>query len=104
MISQSERDRVEYEVRLKRQRDAESHDKLMFEYGEEKGFERGLEQGRTVGLEQGRLVGELIGRIRFCQEMLGESISVDAELNSLSLEQLRQFADNCQSGLRNRNP
>ncbi|MFM7919493.1 MAG: hypothetical protein ACKPJJ_04660, partial [Planctomycetaceae bacterium] len=74
----------------------------LFEQGVERGLERGLEQGLERGLEQGLgrgleqglglgiEKGVVVGRIRTLQEVVGQTVTAQADLLSRSLEELQQ--------------
>ncbi|MFM7830490.1 MAG: hypothetical protein ACKPJD_01810, partial [Planctomycetaceae bacterium] len=64
------------------------------ERGLEQGLGRGLEQGLGRGLEQGLGLGiekgVVVGRIRTLQEVVGQTVTAQADLLSRSLEELQQ--------------
>jgi len=64
--------------------------------GREEGREEGLAEGRQKGIEQ----GEMIGRIRFAQEMLGQPVSDRSELALLEKEKLAQLDEQLQADVR----
>jgi hypothetical protein len=115
VVSQSELDRHRYEDRLKAERDAaslryaaEHAHEHGFEEGREKGHEQGraeglqegrqagLQEGRQEGIQEGRQVGlqqgQLAGRIRLCQQMLGQPQLSDDDVLRFSIEQLTELA------------
>lgn len=76
MISKTPEDYQYYEDRLKFLRDEQGKLLAAQQEGEQVGFARGREEGREEGMEQGKLAGQ----IQTLQELLGDEISVDAEL------------------------
>ncbi len=56
--------------------------------GREEGRKEGRQEGRQEGLQEGRQEGILAGKIQTLQELLGEPISTDIELERLDIEAL----------------
>jgi len=90
VISQTERDRAEYEQRMKRQRDLINRDQLLVEGGIERGLSQGLKQG------------EIIGRIHQLEDLLGLPETPAEELTLLPMDALKQHAETLAAELRKR--
>jgi flagellar biosynthesis/type III secretory pathway protein FliH len=96
MISRSPEDYSYYEDRLKFLRDEE--DKLFT--AREEGWHEGRQEGRQEGLEKGKIAG----RVQTLQELLGDTVMGDQELEALDLPKLISLAEQLQQRLRNRDP
>jgi flagellar biosynthesis/type III secretory pathway protein FliH len=96
MISKSPEDYSYYEDRLKFLRDEEN--KLFT--ARKEGWQEGLEgqEGRQEGLEKGKLAG----RVQTLQELLGDTVMSDKELEALELPGLISLAGQLQQRLRYR--
>lgn len=90
-ISAKTEDRVMYDQREKAQRD--------YEWA----ISGAREEGREEGLEEGLERGELRGKIHLLQEMLGDSVTSNEELDSQPLRELSAMISQLQSRLRSRN-
>jgi flagellar biosynthesis/type III secretory pathway protein FliH len=88
MVSQSEMECERYRARLKAQWDANSLLRVVREAREE-----ALKEGLKKGHEEGRQQGRLIGQIFVCQRMLKQPPTSIEELQALSLEALKKFAE-----------
>jgi flagellar biosynthesis/type III secretory pathway protein FliH len=90
MISKSPEDYSYYEDRLKFLRDEENK---LFTARKE-----GWQEGRQEGLEKGKLAG----RVQTLQELLGDTVMSDKELEALELPGLISLAGQLQQRLRYR--
>lgn len=93
MIQRDPNERRLYQARLKAERDAASNLSDAFQKGERK------------GLAEGKLEGQIESErrfIRMLQELLVLPLSSDAELDKLSLEELKELTAHLQSRLRQR--
>ncbi len=70
--------------------------------GREEGREVGREEGREEGIEEGLKKGKLAGKIQMLQELLGESVTTDQELQHDDLETLSNRLADLQQRLRER--
>jgi predicted transposase/invertase (TIGR01784 family) len=98
MISQTEEERVRYELRMKALRDLRDN----LESAELRGLETGRQQGREEGRQEGRQEGRLEGTIQTLQELLGEPVTNSDELAKRDPKQLAELAGTLQTRLRTR--
>jgi predicted transposase/invertase (TIGR01784 family) len=94
MLTKDEVLRERYEARQMAIRDAISQ----LEEAREDGLEKGLEKGRQEGLER----GALLERVRFSQQILNRPVTPAEELQALSIEQIRELADQLKSAVLDR--
>ncbi len=94
MISKNPEDRQFYEARLKFLRD---------QHSQIEAAKQAVQDAREEGREEGLQRGELRGKIHILQEMLGDPVSANLELNSRPLSELNTLIAQLQSRLRNRN-
>lgn len=95
MLTQDRIQREIYEAREKARRDAEEW-RLALQQAQERGregFSRGRAEGRAEGRTEGRTEGVWLGRIRAYEELLHRPPRPDAELATMSAEDLRQLAE-----------
>ena len=102
VLTEDQIQREIYEAREKTRRDATSW-RLARERAQEQlqqaqeraeeGFSKGLAAGRTEGWTEGREEGVWLGRIRAYEEFLHRAPRQDAELSTMSSDELRQLAD-----------
>ena len=84
MIANTPEQQLQYEARLKAQRDEAA--RLMF--SREEGREQGREQGRDEGIAIGLTSGRLLGQIALLRKILGEEPISDSELKTWPDERL----------------
>lgn len=65
--------------------------------------DRLLREGREEGREEGCAVGKIYGKIQIIQELLGDDVSVDEQLEPLNEEELSKMLEDLRSRLRARN-
>ena len=92
MISKSPEDFQYYEDRLKFLRDERGKLLAAEKDGEQRGLLKGREEGKSA----------VVATIRMLQELLGDSLTPDVELNAQSLDALTTLAYNLQKRLRDR--
>jgi predicted transposase/invertase (TIGR01784 family) len=102
MISKSPEDYSYYEDRLKFLRDEE--DKLFTarKEGWQEGRQEGRQEGELIGIHKGLEKGKLAGSIQTLQELLGDAVMSDLELEALDLQQLTSMVVQLQQRLRTR--
>lgn len=93
MLTEDRMKREIYEAREKARRDAEDW-RSALERAEQR-LQDSFAEGRQTGLAEG-----LIGQIRLCEELLGRPPRAEAELAAMSVEGLRQLADQLHAELR----
>jgi flagellar biosynthesis/type III secretory pathway protein FliH len=94
MLTKDEVLRERYEARQMAIRDAISQ----LEEAREDGLEKGRQEGRQEGLER----GVLMERVRFSQQILNRPVTPEEELQTLSIEQMRELAEQLKSAVLNR--
>ncbi len=107
MLTQDGMQREIYEAREKARRDAEDWRSALqraresaqegYAKGREEGREEGHEEGRQEGRQEGRLegreLGMWIGRIRSYEELLKRPPKPDAELASMTVDEMSELAE-----------
>jgi flagellar biosynthesis/type III secretory pathway protein FliH len=96
MISKNPEDLQFYEARLKFLRDQQAQ----IEAAKQEGREEGREKGREEGREEGHEKGIIAGKIQLLQELLGDGVSVKAELLVQSLPELESRRSELQQRVR----
>ena len=107
MIHQSPEELIEYNARLKAQRDDRARLLYAQQQGIEQGREEGREQGREVGREQGREEGRKQGReegrvtgeIRLLQKLLLLPVWTDSQFAACTVQELSQVSADLQHRL-----
>ena len=107
VLTQDRIQREIYEAREKARRDAASWTRAFQRLQEQaeraqEQAERAQEQAEqslSKGLLEGRAQGEFLGRIRVCEELLHRTPRPDAELAAMSVDELRQLAEELRSEL-----
>ncbi|MFN9296023.1 MAG: hypothetical protein ACK6EB_48765, partial [Planctomyces sp.] len=112
MIAQSPEELIEYNARLKAQRDDRA--RLLYaqqqgieqgreegreqgrEEGREQGREEGREQGREEGREQGREEGRVKGEILLLQKLLLLPVWTDSQFAACTMQELSQISADLQ--------
>jgi predicted transposase/invertase (TIGR01784 family) len=115
MIAQSPEELIEYNARLKAQRDDRA--RLLYaqqqgieqgreegreqgrEEGREQGREEGREQGREEGREQGREEGRVKGEILLLQKLLLLPVWTDSQFAACTMQELSQISADLQHRL-----
>ena len=88
MIHQSPEELIEYNARLKAQRD----DRARLLYAQQQGIEQGREEGREQGREEGRVTGE----IRLLQKLLLLPVWTDSQFAACTMQELSQVSADLQ--------
>lgn len=100
MIAQSPEELIEYNARLKAQRDEFARLLCAQQQGLDIGRSEGIELGRTEGLQLGRAEGiqrgMLTGQIILLQKLLQLPVSADHQFAACTLQELEQLAANLQ--------
>ena len=91
MISKTPEQQMQYDARLKFQRDEAAR----LEYARDEGLQKGLQEGEAKGRQE----GVLLGRIETLQELLGLSQPTGEELSTYDLSQLTAVAKQLQQQL-----
>ena len=91
MIHQSPEELIEYNARLKAQRD----DRARLLYAQQQGIEQGREEGRKQGREEGRVTGE----IRLLQKLLLLPVWTDSQFAACTMQELSQVSADLQQRL-----
>ena len=91
MIHQSPEELIEYNARLKAQRD----DRARLLYAQQQGIEQGREEGREQGREEGRVTGE----IRLLQKLLLLPVWTDSQFAACTMQELSQVSADLQQRL-----
>ena len=100
MIHRSPEELLEYNARLKAQRDDRA--RLLYaqqqgiELGREQGIELGREQGREEGRVQGREEGRVKGEILLLQKLLQLPAWTDSQFAACSVQELNQISADLQ--------
>jgi hypothetical protein len=92
MIAQSPEELIEYNARLKTQRDESARLLYAQQQGLDIGRSEGIELGRTEGLQRGMLTGQII----LLQKLLQLPVSADHQFAACTLQELEQLAANLQ--------
>ncbi|NUQ66299.1 MAG: Rpn family recombination-promoting nuclease/putative transposase [Pirellulales bacterium] len=93
MLTEDRTKREIYEAREKARRDAEDW-RSALERSEQR-VQDSFTEGRQAGLTEG-----LVGQIRLCEELLAHAPRAEAELAAMSIDGLRQLADQLHAELR----
>ena len=100
MIDQNPEEFLEFNLRLKHQRDESARlQRALME-----GRREGREEGRREGREEARREARTQGRILLLQELLGLPASTSEELATWNIDQLNNLADDLQRQLKARRP
>ena len=100
MIDQNPEEVLEFNLRLKHQRDESARlQRALME-----GRREGREEGRREGREEARREARTQGRILLLQELLGLPASTSEELATWNIDQLNNLADDLQRQLKARRP
>ena len=100
VLTQDRIQREIYEAREKARRDAASWTRAFQRLQEQaERAQEQAEQSLSKGLLEGRAQGEFLGRIRVCEELLHRTPRPDAELAAMSVDELRQLAEELRSEL-----
>lgn len=92
MIAQSPEELIEYNARLKTQRDESARLLYAQQQGLDIGRSEGIELGRTEGLQRGMLTGQII----LLQKLPQLPVSADHQFAACTLQELEQLAANLQ--------
>lgn len=87
-----------YNARLKYELDGAAK----LDYARQEGLEQGLQQGIEQGIEQGKSLGKQNGEIHLLQQLLGDSLSAEAELERLPPGELAAMSEDLRRRLRER--
>jgi predicted transposase YdaD len=96
MIDQNPEEFLEFNLRLKHQRDESAR--------LQRALMEGREEGRREGREEARREARTQGRILLLQELLGLPASTSEELATWNIDQLNNLADDLQRQLKARRP
>ncbi|MFO0060009.1 MAG: hypothetical protein ACK57O_03930, partial [Planctomyces sp.] len=96
MIHQSPEELIEYNARLKAQRDDRARLLYAQQQGIEQGREEGREQGREEGREQGREDGRVKGEILLLQKLLLLPVWTDSQFAACTMQELSQISADLQ--------
>ena len=96
MIDQNPEEFLEFNLRLKLQRDESAR--------LQRALMEGRREGRREAREEGRREGRTLGRILLLQELLGLPASTSEELAAWNIDQLNNLADDLQRQLKARRP
>ena len=96
MIHQSPEELIEYNARLKAQRDDRARLLYAQQQGIEQGREEGREQGREEGREQGREEGRVKGEILLLQKLLLLPVWTDSQFAACTMQELSQISADLQ--------
>ena len=100
VLTQDRIQREIYEAREKARRDAASWTRAFQRLQEQaERAQEQAEQSLSKGLSEGRAQGEFLGRIRAYEELLHRTPRPDAELAAMSVDELRQLAEELRSEL-----
>ena len=91
MIHQSPEELIEYNARLKAQRD----DRARLLYAQQQGIEQGREEGRKQGREEGRVTGEIL----LLQKLLLLPVWTDSQFAACTMQELSQISADLQHRL-----
>ena len=91
MIHQSPEELIEYNARLKAQRD----DRARLLYAQQQGIEQGREEGREQGREEGRVKGEIL----LLQKLLLLPVWTDSQFAACTIQELSQISADLQQRL-----
>ncbi|HAV33985.1 MAG TPA: hypothetical protein DCX79_18460 [Planctomycetaceae bacterium] len=91
MIHQSPEELIEYNARLKAQRD----DRARLLYAQQQGIEQGREEGREQGREEGRVKGEIL----LLQKLLLLPVWTDSQFAACTVQELSQVSADLQHRL-----
>ena len=92
----SRRDAASWRLALERAQEQAERAQEQIERAQEQaeeGFSKGLAAGRTEGRTEGREEGVWLGRVRVYEELLHRPPRPDAELSTMSADELRQLAE-----------
>ena len=95
MIHQSPEELIEYNARLKAQRD----DRARLLYAQQQGIEQGREEGREQGREEGREEGRVKGEILLLQKLLLLPVWTDSQFAACTIQELSQVSADLQHRL-----
>ncbi len=98
MIAQTPEELLEYNARLKLQRDESAR----MQRARMEGQQEGREEGRQEGREEGRQEGEVRGRLILLQQLLGEPVWTSEEFASRNADELNMVTDQLLQRLRER--
>jgi predicted transposase YdaD len=104
MIDQNPEEFLEFNLRLKHQRDESARLQRALMEGRREGRREGREEGRREGREEARREARTQGRILLLQELLGLPASTSEELATWNIDQLNNLADDLQRQLKARRP
>jgi predicted transposase YdaD len=96
MIDQNPEEFLEFNLRLKHQRDESAR--------LQRALMEGRREGRREGREEARREARTQGRILLLQELLGLPASTSEELATWNIDQLNNLADDLQRQLKARRP
>jgi flagellar biosynthesis/type III secretory pathway protein FliH len=99
MTHQSPEELIEYNARLKAQRDDRARLLYAQQQGIEQGREEGREQGREEGRKQGREEGRVTGEIRLLQKLLLLPVWTDSQFAACTVQELSQISADLQQRL-----
>ncbi len=91
MTHQSPEELIEYNARLKAQRD----DRARLLYAQQQGIEQGREEGREQGREEGRVKGEIL----LLQKLLLLPVWTDSQFAACTMQELSQISADLQHRL-----
>ncbi|MFN5733615.1 MAG: hypothetical protein ACK48R_17360, partial [Planctomyces sp.] len=83
---------IEYNARLKAQRD----DRARLLYAQQQGIEQGREEGREQGREEGREEGRVKGEILLLQKLLLLPVWTDSQFAACTMQELSQISADLQ--------
>lgn len=92
MIAQSPEELIEYNARLKAQRDESARLLYAQQQGLDIGRSEGIELGRAEGIQRGMLTGQII----LLQKLLQLPVSADHQFAACTLQELEQLAASLQ--------